>query len=230
MSARVSPFDLVFGQIGPEHFPGVRQAIGNDAATAADRDRFVLLGPVAQLLRDLAPDDALPEAIEGYVRLVHHAYRYWEAGAWTCDVSDALLERALAGGTLRSTHPHGSLYLQLPALRVWGAARDGEPPEPLDGVFVTATAVPGTIAALGIFGMHGDRPGFSAVAVEGRADADDPGTDEVLVSARRADRSAPFTPLLEGGAAAGVWSVANPGELLLLTCRLLPLLPPGPPA
>lgn len=230
MSARVNPFDLVFGEIAPERFPGVRQAIGRDAATAADRDRFVLLGPVGQLLRELVPDDAPAEALEAYVRLLHHAYRYWEAGAWTCDVGDTLLQRALAGGPLRSGHPHGALYVRLPALRVWGTAREGEPPEPLDGVFVTATAVPGTIDALGIFGMHGDRPGFSAVAVEGHADADDPGTDEVLVAARRADRSAPFAPLLEGGAAAGVWSVANPGELLLLTCRLLPLLPAGPSA
>jgi hypothetical protein len=230
MTTRLSPFDLVFGHIAAERFPAVQRAIGGDAATAADRDRFVLLAPVGQLLRDLAPDDAPPDALEAYVRLLHHAYRYWEAGARIYDVDEALLERALAGGPIGSTPPVAALYLRLPALRVWGAARDGEPPEPLDGVFVTATAVPGTTAVLGIFGMHGERPGFSAVAVEGRADTGDPETDEVLVAARRADRSAPFASLLAGGAAAGVSSVANPGELLLLTCRLLALLPGSPPA
>lgn len=227
MTDRLSPFALVFGQLAPERFPGVQQAIGGDAATAADRDRFVLLAPVGQLLRDLAPDDAPPDALEAYVRLLHHAYRHWVAGGWVYDVSADGLERALEGGSLSSETPHPALYLRLPALRVWGAPREHEPPEPLDGVFVTATATPGAIAALGIFGMHGERPGFSAVAVEGHADEDDPRTDEILIAARRPDGSATFAPLLEGGAAAGVWSVANPGELLLLTCRMLNLLPEG---
>jgi hypothetical protein len=221
MSARVHPFDLVFGQIAPERFPAVQRAIGGDPLTAADRDRFVLLAPVGQLLRDLSPDDAPPDAIEAYAHLVHHAYRYWEAGARLWDVDETVLAHALAGGPLRSTLEHPALYLRLPALRVWGAARDAEPPEPLDGAFVTAAAAPGAVAALGIFGMHTERPGFTAVAVEGRADADDPAAGEILVAAARSDGSAPFAPRLAGGAAAGVWSVANAGELLLLVCRLL---------
>jgi hypothetical protein len=229
MSERVSPFALVFGQIAPERFPGLQRAIGDDAATAADRDRFVLLAPVGQLLRDLAPDDAPPDALEAYVRLMHHAYRHWVAGGWVYDVAADTLERALAGGTLSSEPPHPALYLRLPALRVWGAARDDEPPEPLDGVFVTATATPGAVAALGIFGMHGERPGFSAVAVEGHADPDHASIDEVEIPLKRRDGTSVFTPQLAGGAEAGMHSVADSGEMLLLVCRLLPLLPPTPP-
>lgn len=221
MTGRVTPFDLVFRDIAPERFPVIQREIAGNAAAAADRDRFVLVAPVAELLRDLAPDDVPPEALEGHARLLHHAYRHWSAGGWVFDIGADLLERALTSGPLASRVLQDALYLRLPALRVWGAARDGEPPEPLDGVFVTATAAPGTVAALGIFGMHGERPGFSAVAVEGRADEDEPANSEILVAARRPDHSAAFAPLLEGGAAAGVWSVANPGELLLLTCRLL---------
>lgn len=225
MSERVDPFELVFGQIAPERFPAVRQALGGDATAAADRDRFVLLAPVGQLLRDLAPDDAPPEAIEAHARLLHHAYRYWEAGSSVWEVDEALLRQALRDGPLRSTPPRPAGYLRLPALRVWGAAREDEPPEPLDGVYVTATAAPRTVAALGVFGVWAGRPGFSAVGVEGRADTDDPASGEILVAARRDDGTAPFAPQLDGGVDAGVWSVANPAELLLLTCRLLALLP-----
>jgi hypothetical protein len=113
----------------------------------------------------------------------------------------------------------------LPEHRVWRAPGPGETVEPLDGMFVTETAVHGTIAILGISGMHRNRPGFSAVAVEGRAGADDPAGDELLVEIAREDGSPPFTPLLPGGREAGVYSLANAGELLLLTCRLLARLP-----
>lgn len=228
MTARVSPYALVFGALAPRHFPAVRTAVGSDALAALDRDRFVLLGPVGQLLRELAPDDTPPEALEAHVRLVHHAYRHWAAGAWVYDVSAERLSRAAAAGPLRSTLPHDALYLRLPTLRVWGAAQSGEPPEPLDGMFLAATAAPGTLAALGIFGMHGERPGFSAVAVEGHADAARARIGEIEIPTEREDGSPALAPQLAGGAAAAVYSVADAGELLLLACRLLHDLPAPP--
>ena len=232
MTARVSPFALVFGEMAPERFSEIRQAIGRDATAAADRDRFVLLAPVGQLLRDLAPDDAPPEAMDAYVRLVHHAYRYWESGGWTYDVGDAALDRAARGGALTSQLPVTGCYLRLPALRVWGSARNGEPPEPLDGVFLTVTATPGRLAALGIFGMHGERPGFSAVAVDGHADATHATIGETLIPTERDDGSPALSPQLAGGDAAAVYSVADAGEMLLLVCRLAHDLtaPPAAPA
>ena len=167
MIRRVNPFVLVFQQLAPEHFPLIQAAVRHDPLAAADRDRFVLLGPVAQLVRELSPDDSPPEAIEAYVRLVHHGYRYWAAGSWVYDVSADVLSQVVTGGPLGSKVPLDAFYLRLPALRVWGAAKNGDPPEPLDGVFVTATHMPGHLSVLGIFGMHGERPGFSAVAVTG---------------------------------------------------------------
>ena len=232
MSGRVSPFALVFGGLAPQRFPEIQQAVAGDPAAAADRDRFVLLAPVGQLLRDLAPDDAPPDAIDGYVRLVHHAYRYWAEGGWTYDIGDAALDRAVRDGTMTSRLPHPGFYLRLPALRVWGAARTGEPPEPLDGVFLTALAAPapafGALAALGIFGMHGERPGFSAVAVEGHADAAHATIGETEVPTERSDGSPVFAPQLDGGAHAAVYSVADAGEMLLLVCRLVKYLPAPP--
>ena len=107
---------------------------------------------------------------------------------------------------------------------MWGSPSEGSAPEPLDGMFVSATGDPGTIAVLAIFGMRPDRPGFSAVGLEGRADSEDAGASEIEIAAAREDGSEPFGPRLAGGTAAGLYSVANAGELLLLTCRLLTLL------
>ena len=228
MTRRVNPFVLVFQQLAPEHFPIIRAAVAKNPGAALDRERFVLLGPVAQLVRELAPDDVPPDALEAYVRLVHHGYRHWAAGGWVYDVSEEMLSQAIAGGPLRSTLPHDAFYLRMPALKVWGAARDGDPPEPLDGVFITATATPGALAALGIFGMHGERPGFSAVAVDGHADEDHARIDEIVVPTEREDGTAALASQLAGDAGAAVYSVADAGEMLLLVCRLLAQLPPPP--
>jgi len=94
-------------------------------------------------------------------------------------------------------------------------------------MFVSASKDPGSVAVLAIFGMRPDRPGFSAVGIEGRADPDDPEDNEIQIAAVREDGSAAFGPKLAGGTAAGLFSVANAGELLLLTCRLLTLLDSG---
>jgi hypothetical protein len=229
MTRRVNPFVLVFEKLASEHFPLIRAAIANDPARAQDRDRFVLLGPVAQLVRELAPDESPPEAIEAYVRLVHHGYRYWAEGAWTYDVDDARLDRAVAGGAMTSRLPLPALYLRLPALRVWGAAHNGDAPEPMDGVFLTETPTPGTLAALGIFGMHGERPGFSAVPVEGHADAQHATVGEIEVPTEREDGTPVLASQLAGGSKAAVYSVADAGEMLLLVCRLLVGLTAPPP-
>lgn len=229
MTRRVNPFVLVFEQLAAEHFPLIRAAVGNNAAAAADRDRFVLLGPVAQLVRELAPDDVPPDGIEAYVRLVHHGYRHWAAGAWVYDVSAELLAQAVAGGQLGSRLPLEAFYLRMPPLKVWGAARNGDPPEPLDGVFITATATDGALSALGIFGMHGERPGFSAVAVDGHADADHAKIGEIEVPTEREDGTPVLASQLTGDAGSAVYSVADAGEMLLLVYRLLAHLP-APPA
>ncbi|HVX87852.1 MAG TPA: hypothetical protein VG940_02910, partial [Gemmatimonadales bacterium] len=96
-------------------------------------------------------------------------------------------------------------YLQLPSHLYWGQLEPDEPHEPLDGFFVQPYQ--GGLRALAIFGLHPERPGISVAEVAGAA----PGA---LVA--RADGSAPYSPLMEGGAAAGLRSVADNEELLAL--------------
>jgi hypothetical protein len=224
---RATPFALAFGEIEPR-FPAIAAALQQDGAAPTDRDRFVLLEPVGRLLREIVPEDAGADAIEAHVLLLHHAYLFWAAEQPIYQISDQALRRAVGEKQITTRLPHPAQYLQLPELRVWGSPNEASPPEPLDGMFVSAAPSEaegaGAISVLGIFGMRPDRPGFSAVGLEGRADPDDPAPGEIEIAAARDDGTAPFAPKLAGGTAAGLYSVANAGELLLLTCRLLTLL------
>lgn len=229
-SPRLTPFSLVFGALAGERFPAIADHLAQRALDSADRDGFVLVEPVGRLLREIVSAEEPAEALDGHVRLLHHAYRHWTAGGWVYQVGPATLDRVLASrptaGVALSSHlAHPALYLQLPELRVWGTPAAGESAEPLDGMFVTETGRAGGLAVLGVFGLRADRPGFSAVAVEGRADPADPSGDEIEVAARREDGTPPFAPRLPGAREAKLASLANAGELLLLTCRLLAVLP-----
>lgn len=223
---RATPFALAFGEIEPR-FPAIAEALVREGAAATDRDRFVLLEPVGRLLREIVPQDAGADALEAHVLLLHHAYLYWADEQRVYQISEDALRRAVDEKGITTELPHAAQYLQLPELRVWGTPNEASPPEPLDGMFVSEADSAGEIAVLAIFGMRPDRPGFSAVGLEGRADPDDPGAGEIEIAAARDDGSAPFAPKLAGGTAAGLYSVANAGELLLLTCRLLTLLDSG---
>ena len=186
-----------------------------------------MLEPVGRLLREIVPEDAGADALEVHALLLHHAYQFWAAKQRVYPIGEEALRRAIDEKRITTRLPRAALYLQLPELRIWGAPNEDSPPEPLDGMFVSEAGVAGAISVLAIFGMRPDRPGFSAVGLEGRADEDDPTASEIEIAAMRDDGSAPFGPQLAGGTAAGLYSVANPGELLLLTCRLLTLLDSG---
>jgi hypothetical protein len=213
---RVTPFALVFADVAGARFPAIAERLSQGGVSSADRDHFVLLEPVGRLLREIVPDDAGADALEAHVRMLHHAYRHWAGGGWVYRVAESALRRAITESAAVTSHlPRQALYLQLPELQMWGTPTAGAAAEPLDGMFVSETARPGEIAVLGIFGMREGRPGFSAVGLEGRADADDASWNEVAIG----------TGSLAGADRAGIHAVESAGELLLLTCRLLALLP-----
>ena len=222
---RPTPFELAFAELARDRFPAIAQVLERETLSSADRDRFVLLEPVGRLLRELAPDGTGADALEAHMLMLHHAYRHWAGGGWVYRIGEAALRRATATISITSHLPTQALYLQLPELKVWGTPTTDGVAEPLDGLFVTEKPEPGSIAVLGIFGMREGRPGFSAVGLEGHADADDPAGSEIAVAAAREDGSERFSPTLAGGTQAGLYSLANAGEMLLLTCRLLALLP-----
>jgi hypothetical protein len=126
-------------------------------------------------------------------------------------VDDGLLGRVIGGryGAPALSPSRGEpVYVQLPPLRVWGVATEGGPAEPLDGWFVTGGG--GGLSLVAVFGIHPGREGFTVVTASGRP-------PEALC---RPDGTALFAPMLEGGATAGLASLAGPEELLELAWRV----------
>ena len=211
MSARPTPFDLVFPPTAETIFPTIRAALSQSGQDPRDRDQFLMLREVVTLLRDMRPDEGLGEGIDRLAALLHHAYLFWDAGGLTVEFAlDWLAE--LPGP--RSSHdeneePGPAYYAQVPERRIWAEVIPGEAHEPMDGCFVHG--VPGSreLRVLGVFGIHPERAGFSVVEVTGPR----PG------GLARLDGTNLFASTLSGGAAAKLFSISGEEELLDLGWR-----------
>lgn len=206
---RRHPFDLAFDPLAEERFPAIRDALARDQRDPRDRDAFLILPPAVQLVRDLRPSEGAGEAIDQLVAFIHHAYLFWDAGQQYHLIPADRLDSLLAP----SAEPSGEgaippLYVQLPERRVWGEVLQGEPHEPLDGCFVHETPG-GALRVLGVFGMNRERDGFSVVEASGAHQH----------SLARPDGSPLFAPVMPGGDAAGLRSIAGGEELLELGWR-----------
>jgi hypothetical protein len=198
------------GSIATARFPALREGLTTAARDPRDRDAFLMVREVVELLRDIEPDEGLGEGIGTMAAFLHHAYLHWMDGESTWLVDEALLEIAL-GDAKAAVAPGGtdrSRYVQLPPLRVWGAPVAGGPTEPLDGWF--AYRRDDGLTVLAIFGLHPGRAGFTAVEVSG------PRPGHMV----RPDGSAPFSGTLPGAERAGLASIVGAEELLELAWRL----------
>lgn len=207
---RSTPFDLIFEAASRTTFPAIRSALAVAGDDPRDRDAFLMLREVVMLLHDLRPDEGLGEGIDQLAALVHHGYLFWDAGSITVNVSLERLAEFLGGTPGGENEPdQPPFYTQLAGHRVWAQVIPGHAHEPLDGYFQYTAREPGVLQVLGVFGMHPDRPGFSVVEVSGRRP----------VALVRADGSPLFAPILPGGDAAGLFSIAGEEELLNLGWR-----------
>jgi hypothetical protein len=205
---RPHPFDLVFSDTAFV-FEGIRDAIEQAGQDPGDRDRFLMLREVVQLLRELRPDEGLGEGIVQLAALVHHCYLYWEAGCGTVECEANQLTALLSKRQADDFPAFPPYYTRFPERRMWGQPIPGGPHEPLDGCFVYSWPDRDSLRVLGVFGIHRDRAGFSVVEVAGgRRD-----------SLHREDGSDLFSATLPGGAAAGLFAIAGEEELLELGWR-----------
>lgn len=214
--SRMTPFALVFGELADERFPALRASLAGAGIDPVDRDAFVLDHAVTGFLRELVPEDAPPESLHEFIAVLQHCYLYWADGR-----TDGSAGTGLPTGEIRPfAHPPlRATYLQLPSHLYWGRLEPDAPHEPLDGLFIHRWK--DGIRALAIFGMHPERPGFTVAEVAG------PPPGPLLA---RAEGSAPYAPLMEGGAAAGLRSVAGPAELLALAWQSITPNAPDPRA
>lgn len=206
MSARVHPFELLFGAFRADRFPAIAAALGDNR----DVNAFVLAEPALELLRDLRPEDGLGDGVDDFVGLVHAAYLFWRDAEQVVEL-DEVATRSLS----RPRHPIATSfdelatkYVQVAPHIIWGQLEPAASFEPLDGWFAMRQA-DGTLRMVACFGVHADRPGVSVVAVQGRAPAIE----------RRDDASPLFAPTMPGGDAAHLHAVGGPAELLLLGWR-----------
>ncbi|MEO8635395.1 MAG: hypothetical protein ABI587_08980 [Gemmatimonadales bacterium] len=216
---RPTPFDVAFGAQADERFPRIRDSLAASARDPHDLDAFTLDREVVTLLRELVPDEGVGEAIAEHIALLHHSYLYWAEGGWLVQVSRARARRLLGAEARVSesapppTDTPRAAYVQFPEHLVWAALGEGEPHQPLDGLFVRAWPA-GGFFVLAIFSMHPSHEGFTVVEADGHA-------ANVLA---REDGTALFSPVLPGGAAAGLYSIVGGEELLELAARTRPLL------
>jgi hypothetical protein len=209
--ARPTPFDLFLAPIADESFPRIRASLAAAGVDPADRDAFLMDREAVALLRQLRGDEALGEAMDQMVALVHQTYLAWDTGLILVPLSDGTVAALLEADTVEPDDDGDvprAYYAQMPERRVWASVVEGEPPEPLDGCFVSR-ASEGALRVLGIFGVRPDRAGFSAAEVGGTR-------PERLI---RRDGTRLFAPTLAGGAAAGLHSITGEEELLELGWR-----------
>jgi hypothetical protein len=207
---RATPLDLVFGHAAESVFPRIAAGLAAGGHDPSDRDLFLMDREVVTLLHDLRPEEGLGDAMDQMVPLVHHAFLAWAAGAVTVPIDreaaeDLLGQPAPDAAESNDIPPY---FAQFPERLIWATVIEDEPPEPLDGLFVSR--IPGgDLRVLGIFGLRPDRAGFSAVEATG-------GRVEGLA---REDGSRLFDPTLAGGADAGLRSIVGEEELLELGWR-----------
>jgi len=235
---RSTPYDVAFGPSAEERFSRIRASLAEGRRDPHDQDAFVLDREVISYLRDLVPEEGVGEAIEQHLALLHHAYLYWAEGGWLLRptrqrtlrllvtepassavasqagdaVANAGAEPAVAPREPDPSAAPRAYYVQFPERLLWAELGAGQPHEPLDGLFVRPWPTGGYFV-LGVFGMHPDRDGFTVVDLDGFPERE----------FTREDGSAPFAPVLPGGAAASLHSLVGAEELLELAARTVPL-------
>lgn len=217
--ARLTPVGAVFGDQLDARFAPIAEGLASAGTEPRDRDAFVLVREVVELLRELVPpEEASPVAVAELVAFVHAAYLYWVDGQCRVRVARPTLERRLgleSARALVAPTVARSYYLELPSQRVWGEAVAGGPAEPLDGCFIQPRD--GWLSVVGIFGLHPSREGLTIVDAGG---ARDPG----LV---RMNGTALFSPQMAGGASAGLFQVTGNQELVELGYRFHEMIGPA---
>jgi hypothetical protein len=208
-SSRPVPFDLVFEQSAQEVFPRIRAALEQGGRDDRDRDAFLMIREVVELLRDLRPEEGLGKGIDHLAALVHHAYLFWRAGEHIREIEAEGLRNLLSiAGPDDGSQAPSAYYVVFPEHRLWAEVIPGQPPEPLDGCFVHSST--DILRVLAVFGVHPGREGFSVVEASGSRPA----------TLARRDGTPLFASVLRGGAAGELFSLTGEEELLELGWRV----------
>ena len=224
---RLTPYEIVFteGDFESRTFVRIAQEAADEGLVSLHRERFEFLSTVGEVVREVTPEDAPPDAIEQYRALLFQAYHHWSEGRrlFVLDAATAryIVESAPAIEDWSFVAPARSLYLQLPANLFWSSISPETPPEPVDGFFVTVSA--GTdglgkdfenVDILAVLGIRRSRAGFSVIPVEMEVGDGVPAAWE-----GQSRPEGDFANVLPGGEIAGLYSMLTTTEVLKLVTR-----------
>ncbi len=225
-SARLTPYELVFaeGDFESRVFPGIVAEAVEQGSDALNPERFSFLSTVGEVLREVTPEDAPPEALEQYRDLLYHAFHFWR-GERRLFVMDRAVARYLVEAPPSMTGwpfaaPADSGYLQLPLNLFWSSISPDTPPEPVDGFFYTWSVVDETPGArfqrlqlLLVLGVRRSRAGFSVIPLDTGVG---PG---LLTDLSEVRPGGDFANVLPGGEISGLYSILTTTEALKLISR-----------
>jgi hypothetical protein len=218
-TGRQTPYELVFGldELAEREFPAIAEE-SQRRRLAVDRpDLFAGMERVGALLQQLVPDATEPRALDRYLEILFHGFNFWAADrpfyAFQAPAVRSLIDGPPDLGAWRLRAPASALYAELPKNLFWSAVTEGEPPEPIEGIFAVLSE-PGRTESqahlLLVLGMRPDRPGFSVASVTTSLEAAaDPGEAGAFVSE------------IPGADLAELYSLRQPSEAVLLLSRLL---------
>ena len=206
--SRAHPYDLVFGapEFEEQAFPAIREEAEARGVDVRDRQRFVMLAQVGELMRSLLPPDANETAVAQFSDIVTHAYHYWLAEKRTFTVEEDALRALLQGepiGAWDMVPPAPAGYVQLPRNLLFARISEESHAEAVDGFFfimpgVNDAAVPPYeyLSVVFILGLLPNRGGFSIVSVQTPVTAEHGGHFGDLVAR---ETGSDFSNVLPGG-------------------------------
>ena len=228
---RLTPYEVAFADtpVETDLFPEIVADAELHGSDLLQLEAFGMLPAVSEAVRALVPADAPADALEQYRALLFHGFNFWRHGRETFLLQVAaaryLVEAQPRMQGWELVAPHPSIYVQLPHNLFWGSVSPEEKPEPVDGIFLTASPGPARagqpytrLDILMVLGLRRDRAGFSVIPFDTEAG---PGIAAVWAEDGSREEGSDFDNLLPGGEIGGLYSIVTVGEVLKLLGRIL---------
>lgn len=222
--ARRTPLELAFPdrETARKALEAIDEEVRKRGSDVRDPAGFVMLGEVGRTLQALRPADSDPEAIHQHGALLFHAWRFRREGGRVYLLTTHALRYLVDAdpgaddgeGAWPPGVPAAAGYLQLPQHLVWSRADADETPESVDGILWSRSGG-GTLHAMVVTGIRGDRPGFGAVPLPA-APLDD--AAEWLETGMR-EGNGDFASEMPGAELEGLYEIRTAGEALKLLAR-----------
>jgi hypothetical protein len=218
ITGRITPYEIVFGMSGfaGREFPVIAEEAQRVGADELRRDQFASLESVGAALAQLVPEGAEPAALDHFLAILFHGFRFWKAGqpvyAFETPVLRSLIDSPPALAEWKPVTPGPSFYAEMPQNLFWAAVSEEQPPEPLEGFFVDVSPAGQRLEAEVslVLGMRPDRPGFGVV-----------GTTIDLDRMRAVNEPDAFASEIPGADLAGLCSLQRTSEIGILLMRSL---------